>query len=140
MMQAAALLAGMSILTFVGSLIAVPWLLARLPADYFVAEKREPTLLRDAHPVLRPLLLVLKNLLGGAFVLGGIAMLVLPGQGILTILLGVSLLDFPGKYVLERRVFRRPVVHRAINWLRDRAGKEPMVVPDGHDDGGADHA
>ena len=133
MMQAIAVLAVVSIVAFVASLVAVPWVLARLPADYFVAEKREPTLLQNAHPILRVLFLVLKNAIGATFLVGGIAMLVLPGQGILTILLGVSLLDFPGKYALQRRLFRRRPVHRGVNWIRRRTGKAPMVVPDADD-------
>ncbi len=74
------------------------------------------------------MLLTGKNALGYLFVLMGIAMLVLPGQGILTIMIGVTLLDFPGKYRLERwLVSRRPVL-RSINWLRRCAGREPLAT------------
>lgn len=119
----------MSVVTFVGTLIAVPWLLVRLPSDYFVRESREPTMFGRAHPVVRVILIVIKNLLGGVFILGGIAMLVLPGQGILTILLGVSLIDFPGKFTLERKLIRRRAVHASINWIRGKGGKGPIELP-----------
>ena len=116
--------------TFVGSLIAVPWILVRIPSDYFLLESRAPTVLEGVPPLLRAPLIVAKNLLGGVLIAGGIAMLVLPGQGILTILLGVSLIDFPGKFALERKLVRQEAVHGAINWIRRKRGRAPIEVPD----------
>src|SRR5512140_3272825 len=78
-------LAAASVATFVGSLIAVPWLVVRIPADYFARGRRRPLPWADRHPLVRALLHVGKNVIGGLFVIAGIAMLVLPGQGILTI-------------------------------------------------------
>jgi putative transmembrane protein PGPGW len=72
---------------------------------------------------------VCKNLVGLAFVLAGVAMLVLPGQGILTIVIGLSLMNFPGKHVLERYIVQQPSILRAINWMRHRAGQPPLKVP-----------
>jgi hypothetical protein len=129
-----AALAGGSVLMFVGSLLALPWLVARLPVDYFVDPRRHASRLRRFHPVLNLTLLLFKNLLGWVLLLAGVAMLVLPGQGILTILMGVVLSDFPGKFTLERRLACTPAVFRAINWLRERAGRGP-VLPPRHPDG-----
>jgi len=123
-------LAAASLVTFVGTLIVVPWLVVRIPPDYFVPSKRNPTPWADRQPVIRALLLIGKNLLGYVFVLVGIAMLVLPGQGILTIVVGVMLLNFPGKYRLERLVVRFRPVLRSINWLRRRAKRRPLVLDD----------
>jgi hypothetical protein len=75
-------------------------------------------ILADSHPIPRALLLAGKNALGFVLVLTGIFMLLLPGQGLLTIIAGMMLLDFPGKQLLERRLVRRPLVLRSINWLR----------------------
>jgi len=61
-------------------------------------------------------------------ILAGVAMLVLPGQGMLTIVLGIMLLNFPGKYRLERRVARMRPVARSINWMRARGGHPPLKV------------
>ena len=81
------------------------------------------------HPVLRVLFLIVKNVCGIVLVLMGVAMLVLPGQGILAILIGLLFLDFPGKFAMERwLVERRPVIH-AINWLRAKAHREPLDLP-----------
>jgi hypothetical protein len=67
-------------------------------------------------------------LIGCVLLLAGIAMLVLPGQGILTMLIGVSLMDIPGKRKLERRLIGRPAVLRTINKIRAKFGREPLVV------------
>ena len=69
-----------------GSVIALPWFVARLPRDYFV--EHEPAV---AHSPIRDrgrrrVLRALKNLAGLLLLVAGIAMLVLPGQGLLTIL------------------------------------------------------
>jgi hypothetical protein len=119
-------LAVASLVTFIGSLLLVPVLVVRIPADYFTNRKRRRPPWANHHPLLRGLLLVLKNLCGYAFILAGIFMLVLPGQGLLTIFIGIMLLDFPGKFLLERwLVTRRPVLH-SINWLRRRAHRAPL--------------
>ena len=117
-----------SVVTFVGTLIAVPWLVVRIPADYFAHGKRQRIPWADQHPLVRAVLLTGKSALGCVFILVGVALLILPGQGILTILVGIVLLDFPGKYRFERwLVTRRPVLH-SINWLRRRAGEFPLKI------------
>jgi hypothetical protein len=74
------------------------------------------------HPVVRALGLFAKNLAGAVLVLLGLVMALpgIPGQGILTIVIGVTLLDFPGKRRIERRLIGRPRVLRALNRLRAR--------------------
>ena len=117
----------LSVATFAGSLIAIPWILVRLPPHYF--DERHPRLwLNDRHPVLRGLGLSVKNLLGVLFVLAGIAMLVLPGQGLLTMLIGLSFLDFPGKRDLERKIISVPMVLQTIHRLRERFGESSLIV------------
>ncbi len=74
------------------------------------------------------MLLIGKNALGYIFVVAGFIMLVLPGQGIFTILIGIMLLNFPGKYRLEQWIVARRPVLRSINWLRRRAGRAPLVL------------
>lgn len=117
-----------SAVMFVASLIAIPYLVVRIPADYFAAEERRAVPWVSADPRLRWLLVGAKNLLGGLLVLLGIAMLVLPGQGLLSILIGLMLLDFPGKFRFERWLVSRGAVLGAINGLRRRAGRDPLVL------------
>jgi hypothetical protein len=76
--------------------------------------------------------MLLKNVFGLLLLVLGIIMAFpgVPGQGVLTILLGLMLLDFPGKRQLEYRIVSRPKVLRAINRLRARFGRPPMVLDD----------
>lgn len=121
-------LAGTSTLVFVATLLAVPWFAARIPEDYFAHGRRHRAPWTGLHPALRAVLIAGKNLVGAVFVVVGLALLVLPGQGLLTILAGIILLDLPGKYRLERWVIGRRPVLRSINWLRRRAGRPPLIV------------
>ena len=119
----------LSLALFVLSLVVFPLVVANLPSDYFVRDKRDPAHQQRRHPVVWVLLTVVKNILGFALILVGIAMLVLPGQGILTILMGLALANFPGKFTLERRLVRQPSVGRALNRLRKFAGKPRLEIP-----------
>lgn len=120
-------LTAISVLMFVATLLIIPVLVARIPVDYFTVEGRHVSA-REQHPLLYWGALVLKNLLGLVFVLAGIAMLVLPGQGILSILIGISLCNFPGKKRLERKLVSLPKVMDGINWLRKKSAKPPLQL------------
>lgn len=122
-----------SVVTFVVSLATLPWLVARIPADYFAHRKRHAAPFKQHHPVIRLLLLLGKNLLGIILLIGGTVMLFLPGQGLLTIMMSLLLLDYPGKYALERRIVSQHSVYSGLNWLRARAGAPPLILDD-HDD------
>lgn len=122
-------IAGASVLTLIVSAIAVPMVIRRIPADYFL-EGEQTEAMRKRHPVLRVLFLILKNLIGGILLLGGILMLLTPGQGLLTIVIGILLLDFPGKRKFEVWLISRKPLYRAIDWIRRRAGKESLMLPD----------
>lgn len=125
-----AVLAGLtafSILTFVASLVGVPYFLSRLPSDYFSRREREALGIPEGpKPRFRMVLRVLRNLLGLLLVVLGLAMLLLPGQALITILVGAFLLDFPGKRRFERWVIGRPWVLRTLNTMRRRAGQPPI--------------
>lgn len=123
-----------SVAMFIGSILTLPWLVARLPVDYFIDPKRHASHLHQYHPLVYHGMLVLKNLVGWILILAGIAMLVLPGQGLLTMLVGVMMSDFPGKFRLERSLACRPSVLGALNWLRAKAGHPPLLPPR-HPDG-----
>jgi hypothetical protein len=111
---------------FVAGVAVAAWAVLLLPADYFLppSETREAAR-RAEHPVR----LVSRNLLGAVLVVLGVIMLVAPGQGLLTIVIGLMLLDFPGKHALVRRLVARPHVLAAANKLRARFGKAPLEAP-----------
>src|SRR5262249_48716926 len=122
-------LGALSVLMFVGTLVALPLVVVRLPADYFKRDPQHATRHHKQSAVLRLLGLLGKNLLGIVLVCTGVAMLVLPGQGILTILIGLMLLNFPGKRALEQRLVRQPTVLRAMNWMRAKAHQPALESP-----------
>ena len=107
-------LTALSVVFFVGSLIAIPFILVRLPTDFF--DTRVPRRwMEDHHPVLRLLGHLAKNVVGAIFLFAGFLMLFLPGQGILTMLIGVTMLDFPGKRKIgsqDDRTARCPEHHQ----------------------------
>jgi hypothetical protein len=118
-----------SVLLFLGTLALIPAIVIRIPADYFNRPRRDPALKQHVHPWLRWVGLVLKNCIGWLCILAGLAMLILPGQGLLTIVVGLMLIDFPGKFGLERRLVCKPRVFRSLNWIRLRAGKPALQAP-----------
>lgn len=117
------------LVTFTISLAIVSFIMVRIPADYF-QQDRPRDLWSDRHPAVRLLGVLAKNLLGILLVGLGILMSIpgVPGQGILTILLGIMLLDFPGKRNLEHKLVSRPAVLKTINKLRHRFGKPSLVL------------
>ncbi len=120
------LLTILSICTLATTFLVVPVIVARMREDYWVREKL-PTEWR--HPVLRMCALVFKNVLGTILIVAGIAMIVLPGPGSLTILVGLSLVNFPGKREMELRIIRIGPVRTAVQWLRKKVGRPPLLIP-----------
>lgn len=121
----------LSLSTFIISLVTLPLLVARIPTDYFCHQRRTPGTWTNAHPALRLLMIGLKNLLGLVLLVGGVIMLFIPGQGVLTIAMGLLLMNYPGKYRLERRIVGIPAVLRGLNWLRARRKVPPLIVTGG---------
>ncbi|MGI9334922.1 MAG: PGPGW domain-containing protein [Gammaproteobacteria bacterium] len=115
----------LSAATLVVSAFAAPVLLARLPADYY-AEHRDPQAAHTSRGLSGRALTVIRNVFAMVLVLAGVAMLVLPGQGLLTIAAGLAVLRFPGKRKAERWLIQRPVILGAANWLRRRRGRAPF--------------
>jgi hypothetical protein len=108
-----------SVVFFVGTIAAIPWAVRRLPADYFVRPPPQHALLKK----------IARNVLGALLIIAGIAMLVLPGQGILTILVGLSIVDLPIKHRIMRWLLQQPKVRDGIQHLRESGGKPPLVIP-----------
>ncbi|MBL8607841.1 MAG: hypothetical protein JNL38_10995 [Myxococcales bacterium] len=120
------------------SVLVTGWILVRMPEDYFVGDA-PAVFLRGRHPALRTTGRVLKNLLGVALIVVGVVMSVpgVPGQGLLTILIGLMLLDIPGKRRLERRLVQRPRVLAFINGVRRRYRRPPLRFEEGGESGSA---
>ena len=120
---------GLSLLAAVATIFAMPWMVTRLPKDYFARAERTAWREPSVGPILALIFSTVKNVLGLLLVLLGLIMLVTPGQGILTLLIGLLLMNFPGKYRVERWLVLRPGVLRGLNWLRNRSGQQPFDKP-----------
>lgn len=108
----------------IAAAVVVSW-----PADRF-KEGAPASFLAHHPPPLRALARVGKNLAGLVLLLLGAVMALpgVPGQGILTMIIGLTLLDFPGKLALERRLVSRPFVLRQLNALRGYFRRAPLDV------------
>lgn len=113
-----AYLAIFSVVLIVISILIIPIVVTKIPANYFVQPKR--SLLSKISSPHGLLILLTRNLLGLILLAAGILMLILPGQGLLTILLAILVMDFPGKYTVERYLVEKPFVLKGLNWLRRR--------------------
>jgi hypothetical protein len=116
-----------SAIFFVVTLVGAPLLVIRIPSNYFSdgRQQREPG--KNLPSSVRPIFKVGKNVLGVLLLVAGVAMLVLPGQGVFAILIGLALLDVPGKRRALRWIVSRPSVLRSINKLRRRHGRPPLI-------------
>src|SRR5262245_58667614 len=114
------------VVSFAGTTALTVWFVVKLPADYFVQQRQPRSAKRWS--VSHWAQFLLRNLLGLALIGLGVVLSLpgIPGQGLLTILLGIMLSDFPGKERLERKIVSYPKVLEALNRLRHRFGKPPL--------------
>jgi len=121
-----------SVIMFVLTIMIVPILVVKMQPDYFLENRNEDLSIKAQHPVIRMIGKILKNLMGGLLVIAGIVLSVplIPGQGFLTILIGLALMDFPGKRRLELWLVKRKPVTWAIQKLRARAHHPPLILPE----------
>jgi hypothetical protein len=115
--------------SFLLNLAIVSFILVKLPADHF-SKGRKTEFWSGPHPALHAATVIGKNILGILLVALGIVLSLpgVPGQGLLTILLGIMLLDFPGRDRLEQKLLSRPEIVNTINRLRGRFGKPPLEL------------
>ena len=120
---------GLFALSFAVSLISIAVVMVKIPADYFSSHYQRD-FLPDSSWHVRWGAIAIKNVVGVLLVLLGILLSLpgVPGQGILTILLGLIMLDIPGKRPLEARIIQRPSVLKAINRFRARYERPPLQV------------
>ena len=119
------LLGSLSIFILIISVFMMVLIISFLPEDYFKSENRNliSSVQNSRYPLLKLLVLITKNFFGILLLLSGVLMLVLPGQGILTIITGLVFIDYPGKYKFERKLLRQKGVINSINWIRSRLRK-----------------
>ena len=117
-----------SFLVFSLSLLSLPWLVAMIPEDYFLSQKRKRTILENEGFGTWIIIFILKNSIGLLLITGGVLMLFLPGQGVLTIIAGLIMTDYPGKFELERRIVSNKKILEKLNWLRNKANQPSLKI------------
>ena len=115
-----------SSIIFLVSLISIRWLVSLIPSDYFINRKESRFKLN--YPLAWVISTIIKNIFGYILILGGILMLVLPGQGLITIFIGLMLSNYPGKYSIEKRIIATPKILKSINWLRKKSNEPPLLI------------
>lgn len=119
--------------TSIAYFIVISYLITQMDKHYFLRSNTAEDIVvnhfdqRARHVILRYIVKATKTLVGCVLLVCGLAMLVLPGQGLLTILIGLSLVPFPGKHKLEQNLLARNSIRSSLNWIRIKAHKEPFI-------------
>jgi hypothetical protein len=121
--------AAIFLVSFFANLGIVTWILVKLPADHF-SKSRKTKFWAGPRPWIHAAKVIGKNIAGVLLVALGIVLSLpgVPGQGLLTVLLGIMLLDFPGRHRLEQKLLSKPSIVNSINKLRGRFGKKRLEL------------
>jgi len=115
-----------SSIIFIASILSIGRLVSLIPSDYFI--NRKDSKFKLNYPAAWIFSIIIKNIFGYILILGGILMLILPGQGLITIFIGLMLSNYPGKYSIEKRIIATPKILKSINWLRKKSNEPPLIV------------
>ena len=115
------------VVTFVASYGLIVIGMIKIPADYF-SSTYVPNLGSDKHFSRRWATFIIKNTVGFILLIAGVVMIFTPGPGVPTILLGLIMMDIPGKRPLEAKLIQRPMVLSAVNDLRAKYNKPPLIM------------
>ena len=116
-----------SVLLFFLSLFILRYVIVRLPDDYFVIDS--PASNKHSGNLIDLALRVAKNLFGFLLIICGIILLVIPGQGLVTIVLGAWIIDLPWIIKIKRKFVYSRLVKRALNWIRSKNGVSLFKFP-----------
>jgi|GEM_PF-5060174 len=110
-----------SVLLFLFSSASIFLFFVYIPSDYL-----------RIRPKNKPLgfIKAIKNVFGYLLILVGIILLVLPGQGLITILMGLILIDHHHKDVWISKFWKSPIVFSKINAWRKLFSKPPLIPPE----------
>ena len=120
-------ISGLSTIFFLLSIMGLSWLISIIPHNYFVDKKRV-SLIKMKNPLMWLPIIIIKNSIGLVLILCGILMLILPGQGVLTIITGLIFLDYPGKFRFERSLVRNKLILNSMNWIRRKLNKPDLII------------
>ncbi|MFK8078640.1 MAG: PGPGW domain-containing protein [Granulosicoccus sp.] len=115
----------LGVLLLVTSLVATPWLVARLPKDYLI----KAGLRQKPHGLVRTVIYCVRALIGLILVVLGFVLMLTPGPGLVVLIVGISLAEFPGKQRLLVSIATQPHVLKSLNWMRTQRGRPPFDHP-----------
>ena len=120
---------GLFLASLLISFAAIGIVMVKIPAHYFSTHYKQD-FLPGSPWLVRWSAVILKNILGFVLIAIGIVLSLpgVPGQGILTILLGLIMIDIPGKRPIEARIIKQPAVLAAVNKLRAKYDKPPLEL------------
>jgi len=120
---------GLFLVSLLASFAAIGVVMVKIPANYFSTHYKKD-FLPGSPWLVRWSAVILKNVLGLVLIILGILLSLpgVPGQGILTILLGLIMIDIPGKRPIEAKIIQRPTVLAAVNKLRAKYDKPPLEL------------
>ncbi len=120
---------GVFVVSLAFSFLCIGVVMVKIPENYFSSHYQQD-FMPGSSWVVRWGAVIAKNIFGVFLILLGLILSLpgVPGQGILTILLGLIMIDIPGKRPLEARIIKRPAILSAINDLRARYKKPPLVM------------
>ena len=116
-----------SVLIFIFSIVGLRLFIIAIPSDYFINKKRVSAL-RDSSILLWVFYKIFKTIIGYIFIAIGLLALVLPGQGILMILIGLMMSDYPKKFDLEKKIIKINTVRKGVNWIRIKSNVEKIKL------------
>jgi hypothetical protein len=117
----------MFVVSFGFSTLTVAVVMVKIPENYFSSHYQKD-FLPNTPWLMRWGAVIAKNVFGLFLIVIGIIMWIGPGPGLLTILFGLTMLDIPGKRPLEAQIIKRPSVLSAVNGLRAKYNRPPLVM------------
>lgn len=112
-----------SVFLFFLSLFLLRYVILRLPEDYFIkassfSKSPQKIIVRFA-----------KNAVGFLLTICGIILLFTPGQGMITILIGLCLIDLAIVNKFKKKIINNRKVQKALNWIRTKKSVKPFNFP-----------
>lgn len=119
-----------SVLFFLVGITLIPYLILKIPYDYFNYSSKKAYFSNKREIAVYYLKMILRNIAAFLLFLIGVILLFIPGQGLLTIFLSLLLADIPGKYKIEKYMIKKEKIYNMLNGFRQKHGVKPFVLPE----------
>ena len=113
-----------SVFLFFLSLFLLRYVILRMPEDYFITAS---SISKNPQKII---VRVAKNAVGFLLTICGIILLFTPGQGMITILIGLCLIDLAIVNQFKKKIINNSKVQKALNWIRTKKSVKPFNFPE----------